>query len=142
VKVYSYYNFQVCIIQENDGPIYRTRVGDNQIYSLIDIHSIINIIHNRINVKRNILFNIGYKPDIVFKFSILRSSTCISCMTFFLPKMVVLLWIRILCSGKSRFFFFLSRTFFLPKMAVLLWIRILGSGKSTIFFISDINLRD
>jgi hypothetical protein len=46
MKVYSYYDFQVCKIQENDGPIYRTRVGDSQIYSLMDIHSIINIIHN------------------------------------------------------------------------------------------------
>ena len=33
-------------IQEDDGPIYRTRVGDN---SLMDINSIINIIHNRIS---------------------------------------------------------------------------------------------
>jgi hypothetical protein len=43
MRVYSYYDFQVCKIQEDDGPIYRTRVGDN---SLMDIHSIINIIHN------------------------------------------------------------------------------------------------
>jgi hypothetical protein len=47
MKVYSYYDFQVCLIQEDDGPIYKTRVGDNQIYSLMDIHSIINIIHNK-----------------------------------------------------------------------------------------------
>jgi hypothetical protein len=44
MKVYSYYDFQVYKIQEDDGPIYRTRVGDN---SLMDIHSIINIIHNK-----------------------------------------------------------------------------------------------
>jgi hypothetical protein len=43
MKVYSYYDFQMCKIQEDDGPIYRTKVGDN---SLMDIHSIINIIHN------------------------------------------------------------------------------------------------
>jgi hypothetical protein len=45
MRVYSYYDFQVCEIQEDDDPIYRTRVGDN---SLMNIHSIINIIHNTI----------------------------------------------------------------------------------------------
>ena len=47
MKVYSYYDFQVCQIQEDDGPIYKTRVGDN---SLMDIHSIINIIHNKVEI--------------------------------------------------------------------------------------------
>jgi hypothetical protein len=46
MRVYSYYDFQVCQIQEDDGPIYRARVGDN---SLMDIHSIINIIHNTLD---------------------------------------------------------------------------------------------
>jgi hypothetical protein len=39
MRVYSYYDFQVCEIQEDDDPIYRTRVEDN---SLMNIHSIIN----------------------------------------------------------------------------------------------------
>jgi hypothetical protein len=30
MKVYSYYDFQVCPIQEDDDLIYRTRIGDNQ----------------------------------------------------------------------------------------------------------------
>jgi hypothetical protein len=44
--------FQVCEIQECDGPIYRTRVGDN---SLMGIHSIINIIHNMAQVVNELL---------------------------------------------------------------------------------------
>jgi hypothetical protein len=45
-----YYVFQVCALHENDSLIYRTQVGNDKIYSLMDIENFGFLISKIVNV--------------------------------------------------------------------------------------------